>query len=585
MDLSGTSGAAPVMEHAREPARDLPPPLRTPFLTVDGFLEASAAQTMRRHFEAHFANPHAHNADVHQVWNYWYVPELYTYLRTSPEKIMPEALVEQFHQALTAWAEERLGMGYVTWPNLSLYVDGCRQNLHNDSANGRFGFVYSLTPDTRRSRGGETLLLREGDLFRSNLHKPAAGIAMRELVESKFNRLTIFDDRIPHGVERVEGTMDPLDGRLVLHGHISESGPLVKGPLPAQAISAAVEPLVEAAMAEGGSGARNCHGPLTLRVAVAPDGGVAHVSVLVDRVVRSDGGDPKPVVEAFLGKLRALRLPQQEGASEVTMPVLFGGPLPWMRKQADVVAARVEPQPILARPAIKVAPLAAPAAAKPHPRAGIGARVRERLLATKGIAKIPKETLEAFAVPHFLTPEDCEGLMRLIDADRVPSGLLSPSADPEFRTSESCNLSPAHPLVASFERRVNELMGIEPAYAETAQGQRYAVGQQFKAHHDFFYTDQPYWAEQEVMGGQRTWTAMAFLNKPEAGGQTMFPKAGLRITPAPGHLLIWNNLDVAGEPNPYSLHQGLPVEAGVKYVITKWYRERLWGRPSPAAEA
>jgi prolyl 4-hydroxylase len=279
------------------------------------------------------------------------------------------------------------------------------------------------------------------------------------------------------------------------------------------------------------------------------------------------------------------------------MPVLFGGPLPWMVRKEGLVSAKVETKPIVPRAgavvssrSIKAAPAATtipakPAPAKPHRRAEIGAQVRERLLATKGVAKIPKDTLEAFVVPHFLTPQQCEGLMRLIDADRVPSGLLSPSADPEFRTSESCNLTPANPLVASFEWRVNELMGIEPALAETAQGQRYAVGQQFKAHHDFFYTDQPYWPEQEVMGGQRTWTAMAFLNKPEAGGQTMFPKAGLRITPAPGHLLIWNNLDAAGEPNPYSLHQGLPVEAGVKYVITKWYRERYWGRPDAAPAA
>ena len=579
MDLSGNSGGAPAVEYAPEAPPPLPPPLRTPFLTVDGFLEASAAQAMRSHFEGHFANPQAHSADVHQVWNYWYVPELYTYLRTCPEKIIPEVLVQRFHAALTAWAVERLGMGHVTWPNLSLYVDGCRQNLHNDSANGRFGFVYSLTPDTRRSRGGETLLLREGDLFRSNLHRPAAGVAMRELIAPNFNRLTVFDDRIPHGVERVEGGMDPLDGRLVLHGHISESGPLVKGPLTPDAVTAAVEPLVGAALAETGLGEGNCHGPLTLRLAVAPDGGIAHVSILVDRVVRTDGVSAKPVVDAFLRRLRALRLPGQEGASEVTVPVLFGGPLPWMRKPEELVAAVAKPQPIVSRPAASIAPPAEAAPSAPSGRAEIGARVRERLLATHGVARIPKETLEAFVVPHFLTPDECDGLMRLIDADRAPSGLLSPSADPEFRTSESCNLSPAHPLVASFERRVNELMGIEPAFAETAQGQRYAVGQQFKAHHDFFYTDQPYWEKQKLIGGQRTWTAMAFLNKPEAGGQTMFPKAGLRITPAAGHLLIWNNLDTAGEPNPYSLHQGLPVEGGVKYVITKWYRERLWGRP------
>ena len=44
----------------------------------------------------------------------------------------------------------------------------------------------------------------------------------------------------------------------------------------------------------------------------------------------------------------------------------------------------------------------------------------------------------------------------------------------------------------------------------------------------------------------------------------------------PGNLLAWNNLDAIGEPNFHSIHQGMPVAAGVKYIITKWHRERPW---------
>ena len=32
------------------------------------------------------------------------------------------------------------------------------------------------------------------------------------------------------------------------------------------------------------------------------------------------------------------------------------------------------------------------------------------------------------------------------------------------------------------------------------------------------------------------------------------------------------------------IHQGMPVVAGVKYIITKWYRERPWGIPAQAAD-
>ena len=153
---------------------------------------------------------------------------------------------------------------------------------------------------------------------------------------------------------------------------------------------------------------------------------------------------------------------------------------------------------------------------------------------------------------------------------------MSDDPVPAFRTSETCYLYPANPAVAAVETRLDALTGIDPIHGELLQGQRYALGEEFKAHHDFFHTDQHYWREQVVMGGQRTWTAMAFLNEPEAGGRTHFPAAGITLTPRTGNLLIWNNMDETGAPNSASLHQGMPVELGVKYVLTKWYRERPW---------
>jgi prolyl 4-hydroxylase len=210
-------------------------------------------------------------------------------------------------------------------------------------------------------------------------------------------------------------------------------------------------------------------------------------------------------------------------------------------------------------------------------RMQIGAWVKARLQRTPNAFQIPAQGLDIFVVRGFLSPAECAQVIEKIDQDRVPSGLLAPTEDPEFRTSESCNLRMSDTINRRVERKINELTGIEPDHGETIQGQRYAVGQQFKPHHDFFYTSEPYWPEQERSGGQRTWTAMVFLNEPEAGGQTWFPHANVRVTPRTGNLLAWNNLDEFGEPNSYSLHTGCPVEAGVKYVITKWYRERTWG--------
>ena len=210
-------------------------------------------------------------------------------------------------------------------------------------------------------------------------------------------------------------------------------------------------------------------------------------------------------------------------------------------------------------------------------RMQIGAWVKDRLKRTPNAFQIPAQGLDIFVVRDFLSKAECDQVIEKIDQDRVPSGLLAPSADPEFRTSESCNLRLTDRINQLVESKINALTGIPPTQGETIQGQRYALGQQFKPHHDFFYTTEPYWPEQQKSGGQRTWTGMVFLNEPESGGQTYFPKANVRVTPRTGNLLLWNNLDEFGEPNTYSLHTGMPVEAGVKYVITKWYRERDWG--------
>ena len=57
----------------------------------------------------------------------------------------------------------------------------------------------------------------------------------------------------------------------------------------------------------------------------------------------------------------------------------------------------------------------------------------------------------------------------LIDQDRIPSGLLAPTGDPEFRTSESCNLNPHNPVVEEVEAKIHAVMGIDPVQARPSR--------------------------------------------------------------------------------------------------------------------
>ena len=69
---------------------------------------------------------------------------------------------------------------------------------------------------------------------------------------------------------------------------------------------------------------------------------------------------------------------------------------------------------------------------------------------------------------------------------------------------------------------------------------------------------------------------MIYLNDVEEGGATWFPLAGLRVNPKRGLLLAWNNMNPDGSPNDKTLHEGVAVMKGTKYIVTKWFREGNW---------
>jgi prolyl 4-hydroxylase len=209
--------------------------------------------------------------------------------------------------------------------------------------------------------------------------------------------------------------------------------------------------------------------------------------------------------------------------------------------------------------------------------AEIGKSVRRKLKKHPRIDIVSGGGLDLYFVQNFLTEEECAALIALIDGDAFPSKLYEGTERPGFRTSFSCNLDPHHMLVARIEGRICTLMGVDPRHGETLQGQRYDVGQQFKPHFDHFFPSQPYWEDERKGGGQRSWTAMIYLNEPENGGETNFPNAGMCVTPRSAMLMLWNNMDGIGAPNTLTLHEGAPVTAGRKYIVTKWFRERFWG--------
>jgi prolyl 4-hydroxylase len=216
---------------------------------------------------------------------------------------------------------------------------------------------------------------------------------------------------------------------------------------------------------------------------------------------------------------------------------------------------------------------------KSEVRAEIGRTVGAALdsnTRTWRLGSSPERPVQLYIRENFLSPDECRLLCEKIDANLYPSPLYEKDKYEGIRTSQSCNLDVHDPFVADIDTRIAAMLGIDRARGEPLQGQRYEVRQEFRAHADFFYVDQPYWAEYEPHGGQRTWTAMIYLNEPASGGATAFTYLDLSVMPRLGRILIWNNMALDGSPNPWTDHAGQPVGDGIKYIVTKWFRERTF---------
>jgi prolyl 4-hydroxylase len=190
-------------------------------------------------------------------------------------------------------------------------------------------------------------------------------------------------------------------------------------------------------------------------------------------------------------------------------------------------------------------------------------------------------SVELYTVEDFLSEQECTQLISLIEQRMQPSTLSSAQSDAQFRTSSTCHLGTMDsPLVKKIDQQICNYLGIDVSYSEVIQGQHYQVGQQFKAHTDYFESH-----EMSTHGGQRgqrTYTFMIYLNDVEQGGETVFANLGTSFKPQRGMAVIWNNLNPEGIENYQTLHQALPVIQGQKVIITKWFRRNSTQVPSPS---
>jgi prolyl 4-hydroxylase len=135
-------------------------------------------------------------------------------------------------------------------------------------------------------------------------------------------------------------------------------------------------------------------------------------------------------------------------------------------------------------------------------------------------------------------------------------------------------------LIRRIERRIAELVGMPAINGEPIQILHYTPGAEYKPHFDFF--DPGFEGNDKVlaMGGQRVATLIMYLNDVEAGGTTVFPDLGLDVLPCKGNAVYFAYATDEGQLDRRTLHGGSPVNAGEKWIATKWIRQRPYTGPS-----
>lgn len=176
-----------------------------------------------------------------------------------------------------------------------------------------------------------------------------------------------------------------------------------------------------------------------------------------------------------------------------------------------------------------------------------------------------------------LSDEECDALIALSRDQLTASNVIDMEHGGEqrheARTSSGAALErEGTPLIARIERRIAELLRWPLENGEALQILRYEVGQQYKPHYDYVHPSHSGAAPFLARGGQRVASLVMYLNTPEDGGATNFPDAGLEVAAIKGNAVFFSY--DRPHPSTKTLHGGMPVRAGEKWVATKWLRER-----------
>jgi hypothetical protein len=182
--------------------------------------------------------------------------------------------------------------------------------------------------------------------------------------------------------------------------------------------------------------------------------------------------------------------------------------------------------------------------------------------------------------PRFVTGRVCDWLIerargrleraRVYDVRRQ-TDIVDDSRTNSFAVFNAMAADLVHLLV---QARMVAGCGQPVSHMEASTVLHYAVGQTIGYHYDFVDPADPGHAEEVRTRGHRVATFLVYLNDGYEGGETVFPRLGIRHAGRRGEGLLFVNTLRDGQADLRTLHSGESPTRGEKWVFSQFVRDR-----------
>lgn len=145
-----------------------------------------------------------------------------------------------------------------------------------------------------------------------------------------------------------------------------------------------------------------------------------------------------------------------------------------------------------------------------------------------------------------------------------------------MRTAYTCAFGPDNRdlVIAVLQSRAASVSRVPVVNHEAPNIISYEPGQQFGLHVDYIDPQNPLFARELAILGQRIVTIVTYLNEDFDDAPTQFPALKLNVRGATGDAVIWSNVRPDGSPDLTTVHAGMPPTRGRKWVLSQWLRNR-----------